>query len=164
MEVTDPIRQADILKNWRSGRIVMRNGRLVAIRRRGFLAAPASMIQVWCQTRFRSGEQDVCWLDYRSSRIGGLMVLDYVRSGPSTRLATFRGACQILDEVARLRQSVAIVAHVSTEAITDRLLVRWGWQRHAGNLKGRHWIKRFYDGYPSVDIPRYLDKPATAKQ
>ena len=84
------------------------------------------------------------------------MVLEFVQSGPSTQLATFCGACQILDEVAKLRHSVAILAHVSTNAITDRLLRRWGWEPHAGNLAGRHWIKRFYDGYPDIDIQRYL--------
>jgi hypothetical protein len=87
------------------------------------------------------------------------MVVDYIQSGPLTQLATLRGACQLLDEVARLRQSVAILAHVSTEAISDRLLQRWGWEPHAGQLQGRHWIKRFYNGYPKVDIDRYLPRP-----
>ncbi len=86
------------------------------------------------------------------------MVLDFVRSGPGTQLATFRGACQILDEIARLRESVAIVAHVSTEAISDRLLTRWGWEQHATGMRGRHWIKRFYNGYPAINCERYLIK------
>lgn len=91
------------------------------------------------------------------------MVLDYIRSGPKTRLATLRGACQILDEVARLRQSVAILAHVSTDAISDRLLMRWGWEPHATNLAGRHWIKRFYGRHPHVNTERYLLKSLSGK-
>lgn len=89
------------------------------------------------------------------------MVLDYVRSGPGTQLATFRGACQVLDEVARLREAVAILAHVSTDAISDRLLLRWGWEPHASNLDGRHWIKRFYNGYRPLDVDRYVSQIVT---
>ncbi len=154
MDVTDPQGQADQLRSWKSAQIIMRDGRLVAIRRRR-IAAPASIARVWFQTRFRPGRNDECILDYRSSRLGGFIVLDYVRSGPATRFATFRGACQMLDEVARQRQAVAIFAHVSTDAISDRLLLRWGWEPHANKLRGRHWIKRFYDGYPIVDLDRY---------
>ena len=133
----------------------MREGRLVGIRRR-YWPFPASIFRVWLHTHSRKGTADECRLDYRSSRVGGFMVIDYIHSGPLTQLATLRGACQLLDEVARLRQSVAILAHVSTEAISDRLLQRWGWEPHAGQLQGRHWIKRFYNGYPKVDIDRYF--------
>ncbi|MGV3486536.1 MAG: hypothetical protein ACO1RT_19115, partial [Planctomycetaceae bacterium] len=84
-----------------------------------------------------------------------------VRSGPGTQLGTFRGACQVLDEVARLREAVAILAHVSTDAISDRLLLRWGWEPHASNLDGRHWIKRFYNGYRPLDVERYVSQIVT---
>jgi hypothetical protein len=156
MEVTDIRRQADILSTWRNGRIVMKDGCLVAIRRR-FWPTPASIARVWLQTRFNRGTRDECTLEYRSARPGGFIVLDYIHSGPQTQLATFRGACQILDEIARLRGAVAILAHVSTDAISDRLLRRWGWEPHANHMAGRHWIKRFYDGYPTVDLNRYCN-------
>lgn len=178
MLVTDLRASEDLIRRWRCGQIIMRDGRLVGIRRR-YWPFPASILRVWLHTRFRKGTADECRLDYRSSRLGGFMVLDYIHSGPSTQLATFRGACQLLDEVARLRQSVAILAHVSTEAISDRLLRRWGWEPHASQMQGRHWIKRFYDGYPKVDLDRYMPQrpcltaaspqadaqsPSTAKQ
>jgi len=154
MNVTDLVAQADIVHSWKSGRITMREGLLVSIRRRR-LKIPASIARVWIQERFKPGNRDQCTIDYRSSGIGGFIVLEFIQSGPSTQLATFRGACQMLDEIARIRQSVAIFAHVSTDAITDRLLLRWGWERHAGKLSGRHWIKRFYSGYPPVNLSRY---------
>ena len=163
MDVTDPRLQADLLRSWKNGRIIMHGGRLVAIRRRRWVF-PVSIARVWFQTRFKPGNSDECLLDYQSSRLGGFMVLDYVRSGPKTQLATFRGACQILDEVARLRQSVAILAHVSTAAISDRLLIRWGWVAHASNLSGRHWIKRFYGVYPNVNTDRYIMPQPHAEQ
>lgn len=154
MIVTDLRTETETLRTWKRGRITMCDGNLVSIRRRR-LAISASMARVWVQARYKPGNRDQCILDYRSSRVGGFMVLEFVQSGPSTQLSTFRGACQILDEVAKRRQSVAILAHVSTDAITDRLLIRWGWEPHAGNLSGRHWIKRFYNGYPQVDLDRY---------
>jgi len=154
MIVTDLRTETETLRTWKRGRITMCDGALVSIRRRR-LTISASIARVWIQARWKPGNRDQCILDYRASRLDGFMVLEFIQSGPSTQLATFRGACQILDEVAKLRRAVAILAHVSTDAITDRLLRRWGWEPHAGNLSGRHWIKRFYDGYHHVDLDRY---------
>jgi hypothetical protein len=36
------------------------------------------------------------------------------------------------------------------------LLQRQGWERHLQHWSGRHWIRRFYDGYPDSGIERYL--------
>lgn len=105
--------------------------------------------RVWRDSRRRTGSDDTCVLYYRATRsTPGYLTLDYVRSGPRTTFRSFRRALLVLDEIAQLRQSVAIFAHVSTSAISDRLLCRWGWEQHAARLGGRHWIKRFYDGYP----------------
>lgn len=105
--------------------------------------------RVWIDSYLRTGGEDTCTLYYSGTRATpGYLTLDYVRSGPRTTLQTFRRALVVLDRIAHLRQSVAIFAHVSTSAISDRLLCRWGWQEHAARLGGRHWIKRFYDGYP----------------
>ncbi len=153
--VTDPLAQADSLVHWRCGRIVMQSGKLVAIERRRMAITP-SVLQVWFRSHYRGGQADRCVLDYHAASGGRFLILDYVRSGPATRLATFRGACRLLDEIARIRQAMVIVAHVSTTAISDRLLLRWGWQQHARHLSGRHWIKRFYDAYPEHDLRPYL--------
>jgi len=148
MQTRDSRIDASAIRIWKNGRIVVRGGELVAIHRR-LIPWSSCMARVWWQAKFRPGDVDECVLDYRSSRSGGFVVLQFIRSGPSTQLATFRRACQILDEVARLRQCVAILAHVSNDAISDRLLTRWGWERHALDMAGRHWIKRFYNGYPN---------------
>ncbi len=153
-DIRDPDQRAAI-RRWRRGRITMRGGRLVSLAPRRW-TLPTSIARVWWQQRFRPGDVDQCLLDYRSSRLGGFIVLDFVQSGPATQLDTFRGACQLLDEVARIREAVAIVAHVSTTAISDRLLRRWGWQPHAHGLGGRHWIKRFYDGYQAIELDHYM--------
>ena len=136
----------------RRGKVIVQCGQLVAIRCR-WLALPGSSAQVWLDTYLKSLAEDHCCLYYTASRgIPGYMTLDYVRSGPKTSLKTFRGAMLVLDELARLRRSVAIFAHVGTTAISDRLLLRWGWQQHAEKLTGRHWVKRFYDGHPRPSL------------
>jgi hypothetical protein len=153
--ITDPTVQAAALARWPAGRIVVRAGRLVEIRC-GLLARRASIARVWWDSRHRVRGADQCMLDYHSPIFGRYLVLDYIAAGHETSLASIRGACVILDEIARIRQAVAIFAHVSTTAISDRLLRRCGWQPHLPGAPGRHWIKRFYDGYPDTDVRRYV--------
>jgi len=143
MAVTDLTAQSAVLRSWKRGRIVVRDGRLIRIERRS-VSWPTTILRVWWHTRFRPGNPDECVLDYRTTRTGGFAVLEFIWSGPATRFATLRHACQTLDEIARIRQCVAIFAHVSTTAISDRFLMRWGWSRHAESMNGRHWVKRFY--------------------
>jgi hypothetical protein len=54
----------------------------------------------------------------------------------------------VLDEVARLKASDAILCDVWNWRISDRLLARWGWQPHKPDRWHRHFIKRFYGVYP----------------
>lgn len=136
----------------RRGKVIVLRGQLQAIQPRKISLA-GSAAQIWFDSHFRTLKQDCCCLDYSATRSApGYMTLDYVRSGPKTTLKTFRGALLVLDEVARLRSALAIFAHVGTTAISDRLLLRWGWRPHAEKLSGRHWVKRFYDGYPNSDL------------
>lgn len=133
----------------RCGRIVMREGRLERIEQH-WLRSPVSVAQVWWQAKFAALEGDVCCLDYHVPRgMSAFVTLDYVRSGDATRYATAIGAFQVLDEIARLRKSYAIVAHVSNSRITDRHLKRAGWERHLLDWPGRHFIRRMQ---PSVSV------------
>ena len=69
----------------------------------------------------------------------------------SSRAATFRtvrSSLVILDEIARLKSTDAIVAEVRNLRISDRLLRRWGWESHVPTSRRRHFIKRFYGTYP----------------
>jgi hypothetical protein len=147
----------------RRGRIVMRGGMLAAVRRRAF-GRRGSSFRIWCDAHFPRGCADCCWLDYRGTRRRpGFLTLEYVRSGPRTSLASFAGALHVLDRIAELREAQAIFAHVGTSAISDRLLRRWGWERHAERLGGRQWVKRFYNGYPSPNFARYLPESSIAR-
>ncbi len=56
-----------------------------------------------------------CWLYYRQPRrLPQFLVLDYVISTRGSTLATFRGALNILDDLARLKRSDAILCDVAT--------------------------------------------------
>ena len=154
--VSDPTKSADTIRRWRSGRIVMRAGKLERIERRWFGGA-VSVAQVWWQSNWGRSDQDCCTLDYHQPfGMPAFLTLDYIRSGHRAGYRSFVGACHVLDEIARIRKASAIVAHVSTESISDRLLNRLGWERHLQHWSGRHWIRRFYDGYPEPVIARYL--------
>ncbi len=154
--VRNPVFGASEIRRWRCGRIVMQSGRLVEIQHR-LCCGNVSVAQVWWQARFGRNDDDLCWLDYHQPLgMPSFLTLDYIRSGRFAGYKTFVGACHVLDEIARIRGASAIVAHVSNHNITDRLLTRLGWQRHAEHWQGRHWIRRFYDGYPKSSLDRYL--------
>jgi hypothetical protein len=47
-----------------------------------------------------------------------------------------------------IKRSDALLCDVLNERISDRLLQRWGWERHVLDSPRRHHIKRFYGEYP----------------
>ncbi|TWU35870.1 hypothetical protein [Novipirellula artificiosorum] len=154
--VTNLTTGADQLRRWRCARIVMCGGRFVEIQHR-LSAGNVSVAQVWWQAKYGRMDDDVCWLDYHQPMgMSGFLTLDYIRSGYRSGYKSFLGAVELLNEVARIRGTSAIVAHVTNQSISDRLLERLGWQRHLENWSGRHWIRRFYDGYPKSTAYRYV--------
>ena len=64
-------------------------------------------------------------------------------------MGTLIRASAVLDEIARLKQSDALLCDVSSGRITTRLLSRWGWEPHCPSWFHRHYIKRFYGVYPA---------------
>ncbi|MFG0254927.1 MAG: hypothetical protein ACF787_07490 [Rhodopirellula sp. JB053] len=141
--------QAESISAITRGRIVMRAGKLAAIEQH-WVRSPVSVAQVWWESNHGRLRGDECLLDYHVPRgLSAFITLDYIRSGSETSYKTFVGACHVLNEIARLRHCSAIVAHVTNVRISDRLLERLGWQRHLEHWRGRHYIRRFYDGYPT---------------
>ena len=135
----------------------MRAGKLIEIQQR-LLCGNVSVAEVWLQAKFGRRDDDCCWLDYHQPLgMPSFLTLDYIRTGTLASYKTLIGACQILDEIARIRSTAAVVAHVTNRNISDRLLLRNGWERHMERWKGRHWIRRYYDGYPTSRINRLLD-------
>ena len=79
-----------------------------------------------------------------------LFALKYVVSQRDCTLATIHEASNVLDRVARVKQSDAILCDVWNPRISDRLLARWGWEPHKPARWHRHYIKRFYGVYPAA--------------
>jgi hypothetical protein len=92
---------------------------------------------------------DRCRLYYNQPRsCPNFLALKYVVSSREGTYASFRKALQVLDEIARLKRTDAIVCEAYNLRLSDRLAARWGWERHFPSSRRRHFIKRFYGRYP----------------
>jgi len=148
--------QADVVRRRRYGVIDVRGGRLHRIVLRPLpklISWPdLTLFGAW-QHRHRAGDR--CLLYYNQPRgSDNFLALKYVVSYRDATLATFHGALQVLDAIARLKRTDAIVCDVANLRISDRLAARWGWEPHCPSRWHRHFIKRFYGQYP--DVPREI--------
>lgn len=143
-----------ILRRRRYGVIEMHAGNLVGVTLRPW----PKLVSLWEPAlrgeRFhRRHEGDRCWLYYNQPRrFPGFLALTYVLSTRQCRLATFRGALAVLDQIAELKGTDAILCDAANSRISDRLLTRWGWQPHCPARWHRNFIKRFYGEYPQPEI------------
>ncbi len=135
---------------WRCGRIITQAGRLVGVHGRWW-PYYGSWFQVYWDMALRPLKRDRCEL-YFHKPLGSkdFLCLSYVHSGARTSLSSFYLATLVLDEIARVKGSKAIVCNVTNHRISDRLMERWGWQAHCQKWRGRHFIKRFYGHYPKI--------------
>ena len=62
---------------------------------------------------------------------------------------------EVLDEVAWLKRTDALLCDVWNERISPRLLARWGWEPHKPQPWHRNYIKRFYGTYPVRNGPTH---------
>lgn len=139
----------------RYGVIEMARGRLVAVHLRPFPKLVA-IRDVWpVGDRYHPrGPADRCLLYYNQPwRYPQFLALKYVASTAGTRLATFRGALTVLDAIARIKATDAILCDAANSRISDRLLARWGWEPHKPQRFHRNFIKRFYGHYPELVLP-----------
>ena len=140
----------ELLRARRSGKIIVEYGGLRSVCGRWWPHC-GNMMQVLWDMNFRPVCRDRCELYYHIPwGAPGFITLSYVHSGPATSMGTLYAGALVLDEIARLKQSQAIVCHVTNDRISDRILTRWGWQQHCLDWAGRHFIKRFYGKYPAV--------------
>ncbi len=92
---------------------------------------------------------DRCLLYYNQPRRhSNYLSVAFVLSHRDGTLATFRRALTVLDEVARLKRTDAILCDAWNWRISDRLAARWGWEAHKPQRWHRNFIKRFYGVYP----------------
>ncbi len=157
--VTDLSRQADVLQRRRFGAIEVLDGRFRQIRLRPFPAV-ASMAGVLLAGKRRHAveEGDRCLLYYNQPfRAPNYLAVVYAISSRRTTYRTFHTAARVLDEVARIKRSDALVCDIGVSRISDRLMKRWGWAPHSPQRWHRNFIKRFYGEYPPPFDPHSPD-------
>lgn len=149
--ITDLNRQQAMLRNRRYGVIEIVAGELSAIRLRPFpkLASwpEVALLGRWTHQR-RSG--DYCRLYYNQPlRHSNYLALKYVVSHSNTSFRSIRLGLSILDEIARLKRTDAILCDVANLRISDRMLTRFGWTPLSPAGWHRLFVKRFYGCYPT---------------
>ena len=148
--VTDLRSQADVLCARRYGVVEACDGRLIAIHLRPWpkLISLPEIVPVGRRYHLR-GDADRCLLYFNQSiRFPNYLALRYVVSTRGTSVATMRAALGTMDEVARIKQSDALLCDLANRRISDRLMQRWGWEAHKPQRWHRNFIKRFYGHYP----------------
>ena len=95
------------------------------------------------------GAADRCLLYYNQPLwMPKFLALKYVVSTGSTSYRTFRAALLVLDRIAELKQTDAIVCDAANIRLSDRLMARLGWEPHKPERWHRNFIRRFYGVYP----------------
>lgn len=149
-KITDVQAQAETLRQRAYGIIEMGNDKLVAVHLRPWPKF-GSILESWWDDRWRRNWRtgNRCWLYYNQPLFHrNFMSLMYIASTKKTTLATIHGALVVLDEIARIKQTDALMCNVTNPRISDRMLQREGWERHCLDSPGRNFIKRFYGVYP----------------
>ncbi len=151
--VRDLQQDAEVLRRRAYGVIFVEDERLHEIRLRPWpkIISVAEM-SVWGRGFHQRATGNRCWLYYNQPRgHRNFLALKYIVSSRHATFRTFRSSLIVLDEIARIKGTDAIVCEVSNLRISERLLKRWGWQSHVPHSRRRHFIKRFYGTYPAPD-------------
>jgi hypothetical protein len=144
--VSDLAMGSDLLRVRRYGVIETRDGELHRVWLRPFpklvLGIGTQRIGQWRHERM-SGDR--CLLYYNQPRgHESFLALKYIQSSRDCTFQTARAAVRLLDRIAELKRSDAILCDASNLRISDRLLARWGWEEHAPMPWCRNFIKRLY--------------------
>jgi hypothetical protein len=149
-EARDLQQDADLLRTRHYGMIEVVDGQLYRIVLRPWPKL-VSLPEVWWLGATYHARQsgDRCRLYYNQPRsYPSFLALKYVVSSHGASFASFRRAVRTLDAIAAIKRSDAIVCEATNLRISERLLARWGWERHCLQSSRRHYIKRFYGVYP----------------
>jgi hypothetical protein len=158
--VTDLADGAEVLRRRAYGLIEVAEGHFRRVLLRPFpRIASAPEILLLGGRHHRHCRGDRCLLYYNQPwRFPQFLALKYIVSARQTTLRTLTRALAVLDEVARLKRSDALLCDVGNWRISTRLMGRWGWEPHCRSRWHRHYIKRFYGEYPPP--PRWLQATA----
>jgi hypothetical protein len=159
--VTDLSRDSSVLRGRRYGVIEVVDGRFHRVLLRPWpkiLVGPEMLwLGQWLHQRQRG---DRIRLYYNQPwRFPNFLALAYALSGRMTSMRSIRVGLEVLDEIARLKGSDALLCDAGNWRISERFMRRWGWESHCPTTWWhRHFIKRFYGNYPSR--PAWLERAA----
>jgi hypothetical protein len=143
-EVTNLASQADLIRRSRYGVIETTDGRLTRVVLRPWpkiITALGSGLVGRLEHRLRRGNR--CRLYFNQPRsCPNFLALRYVVTTRDADYATFRKALAVLDEIARLKQTDALLCDAANLRLSDRFMARLGWVPHAPMLGHRNFIKR----------------------
>jgi len=148
--VTDLQAQADVLRRRRYGVIEVEHRQFRRVLLRPWpkiVSAPEVLLLGGWHHRHRDGDRIRLYYN-QPHRFSNFLVLKYVVSTRATQMGTLTRALDVLDEIARLKRSDALLCDVGNWRITTRMISRYGWVPHNPSRWHRHYIKRFYGEYP----------------
>jgi hypothetical protein len=148
--VDDLTRGAASLRRGRYGVIEAAEGRFLRVRLRAFPKLVWLPEVLWLGPR-RHGRApgDHCLVYYNQPRrFPNYLAVTYVVSARGTTLATWHRAREVLDEIARLKGTDALLCDAANWRLSPEILARFGWSPHCPSRWHRHYIRRFYGAYP----------------
>lgn len=109
----------------------------------------------WGEYSHRNRRGDRCRLYYNQPRGSNrYLALKYIHSQRGTSLRSFQKALSVLDHIAEMKRTDALVCEAANLRLNLRVMQRYGWEQHTNSP--RNYIKRFYGSYP-VCNPRQKD-------
>jgi hypothetical protein len=158
--VTDLVAGAEVLRRRRYGVIEVAAEQLVRVTLRPFPKFVWLHEPFWGDWYHSSVAGDRCRLYYNQPRgFSNFLALKYMLSSRGTTLGTCLTAMSVLDEIARIKSTDAILCDAASLRISPRLLARGGWEPNKPSRWHRNYIKRFYGDYS----PKAKDKVRRTK-
>ena len=151
--INDITKNLDKIKSRPYGMIEIQDEKMVSIQFRPWPKLISAVEVAWIGGwKHRRDKRNRCVLYYNQPIAHrNFLTLAYVQSTLGTSYASFRKSLVILDHIAMIKGSDALLCEATDQRISDRLLRRLGWERHMEASRKRHWIKRFYGDYQQVE-------------
>ena len=150
--ITDVEVGHETLKNRAYGVIEVCDQDLAAIHLRPYpkiiSVAEIEWSKLWKKQTSKTTARDRVLLYYNQPMLHrNFISLKYFVSNYKTSLASIAVCLSVLDYIAKIKCTDAMVAEITNKRIKDRHLAHFGWEEHMKSKRGRHWIKRFYGEY-----------------
>jgi hypothetical protein len=150
---------AEELRRWRYGVIDVRRGQLHNIQLRHWPKMVSLASVVWGQWYHKHMPGDRMRLYFNQPIMHpNFLALKFAISAKHTTWATAHRALLVLDEIAQIKQSDALLCDAANFRLSPRMLAREGWQPHAASRWHRNYIKRFYGDFPRLWLPQEIQR------